>query len=310
MQLSKPELDLFYRLYYSLLAYVNQKFGLIPGLYTSDEVAELTVAELDTLRQNLYRYNYLFELFAEENPLKLSAAHANIVDGWKNFIRGKFYIYSYRDPYAIFIADRPPYKAYGVCALERPFSALVGSALPVMTETVLLPFNHKIIYDGTLQPYPFYFGRSIRGSLSETYGKAIAQFGIIEDLESQDTNAPSEPEPTPEPTETDSLADLSDTELLQFYISSEAHRERYWQEINELIEGDAKLKYLYFQEMGQRYAQEYRDRWREIGMKKAWIALFEEMPIASAATKAELEGILKKLLPAHQRKLVYIYRLK
>ncbi|MCT7958570.1 hypothetical protein [Laspinema palackyanum] len=305
MQLADSDIDLFYHLYYSILIYVNQKFGLFAGFGGSEEMSELTPLQVNELRQQLYTHPYLFDLFAEENPLKFTPDLLTIVASWNNFISGRFYIYSYQKKYAVLIDDRPPSKAYGVLALDCPFPELVGSVLPVMVETVLLPFKNKIIYDGTLQAYPFYLGLSIKGSLSETYHHAVEKFGIIASLTEFEAG-----EQSPEPQPDDDLGPLSDGERLKIYLQSEDHRQKYELQIQELVEKTVELKVIYYQEMGRLYAEIYQDRWREIGMKKGWIALFEEMPIASGGTKAELEGILKKILPADRRKFVYIFRLK
>ncbi|WP_254564260.1 hypothetical protein [Oscillatoria sp. HE19RPO] len=305
MQLADSEIDLFYHLYYSLLTYVNQKIGLFAGVGASEGMSELTPLQVNELRQQLYAYPYLFDLFAEENPLKFSPDLLDIVSSWHNFISGRFYIYSYQKNYAVLIADRPPSKAYGVLALDCPFPELVGSVLPVMVETVLLPFKNKIIYDGTLQAYPFYLGLSIKGSLTETYHHAVEKFGIIASLTELEAESQA-----PEPQSEDELGPLSDGDRLKFYLQSEKNRKKYEAQIQELVEKAGDLKVIYYQEMGRLYAEIYRERWREIGMKKGWIALFEEMPIASGATKAEVEGILKKIIPADRRKFVYIFRLK
>ncbi|MBO0348686.1 hypothetical protein J0895_06140 [Phormidium pseudopriestleyi FRX01] len=305
MQLADSEIDLFYHLYYSLLIYVNQKIGLFAGICGSEEMTELTHLQVNELRQRLYAYPYIFELFAEENPLKFSPDLLQIVFSWQNFISGRFYIYSYQENYAVLIADRPPSKAYGVLALDCPFPELVGSVLPVMVETVLLPFKNKIIYDGTLQAYPFYLGLSIKGSLTETYHHAVEKFGIIDSL----TKLEAKPE-APSPQSEDELGPLSDGERLKFYLQSEENRKKYEVQIQELVKKTIDLKVIYYQEMGRLYAEVYLERWREIGIKKGWIALFEEMPIASGGTKAEVEGILKKIIPADRRKFVYIFRLK
>ena len=305
MQLADSDIDLFYHLYYSLLIYVNQKFGIFAGVCASDEMSELTPLQVNELREQLYSHPYLFDLFAEENPCKISPDLLQIVSSWNYFISGKFYIYSYQEKYAVLIDDRPPSKAYGVLALDCPFPELVGSILPVMVETVLLPFKNKIIYDGTLQSSPFYLGVSIKGSLSETYHHAVEKFGIIASL-AQFQAVEQSPDPQPE----DDLGPLSDGDRLKVYLQSEENRKKYETQIQELVKKTVDLKVIYYQEMGRLYAEVYLERWREIGIKKGWIALFEEMPIASGGTKAEVEGILKKMLPADRRKFVYIFRLK
>ncbi|AFY82551.1 hypothetical protein [Oscillatoria acuminata] len=305
MQLADSDIDLFYHLYYSLLIYVNQKCGIFSGICGSDEMSELTPLQVNELRQQLYSHPYLFDLFAEENPLKISTDLLQIVANWNYFISGRFYIYSYQKNYAVLIDDRPPSKAYGVLALDCPFPELVGSVLPVMVETVLLPFKNQIIYDGTLQPYPFYLGLSIKGSLNETYHHAVEKFGIIAsltELGAAERSPESQPDDDPGP--------LSDGDRLKFYLKSEENRKKYEVQIQELVKQTVSLKVIYYQEMGRLYAEIYQERWREIGIKKGWIALFEEMPIASGGTKAEVEGILKKIIPADRRKFVYIFRLK
>jgi hypothetical protein len=57
-------------------------------------------------------------------------------------------------------------------------SGLVGPYLPVMTETILLPFRDKIIYDGLLSSFRISFGGGIRRSLNESYETAKERLGI------------------------------------------------------------------------------------------------------------------------------------
>jgi hypothetical protein len=84
-----------------------------------------------------------------------------MISSWKNFVKGEFYVFRYLKNYTIFLdVDEPP-KAYGVLALNSPFEKLIGPHLPIMIETVLLPFNDKIIYDSIFLPYHIIFGGGI-----------------------------------------------------------------------------------------------------------------------------------------------------
>jgi hypothetical protein len=78
-------------------------------------------------------------------------------------------------------ADRPPI-AYGVLALSEPFEELVGPDLPVLTQTVLLPFKDRIVYDAILTGYRISFGPGIRRSLNEEFKEAKATHGIVTTL--------------------------------------------------------------------------------------------------------------------------------
>lgn len=55
--------------------------------------------------------------------------------------------------------------------------------LPVMLETVLLPFEDKIIYDSFMASHDISFSDGIRDMFEDEYAKAKAKFGIITSLE-------------------------------------------------------------------------------------------------------------------------------
>ncbi|MGK7877940.1 MAG: hypothetical protein AB4426_32920 [Xenococcaceae cyanobacterium] len=294
MQLAEKETDLFFSLYHPLLTYVNKQFAIIEGIDKPEDLKEFPVEGLNAIREKLYDSPEIIDSFVRENPYQLSPDNIKIVESWKNFKKESFYIFRYLKKYTIFLNQHEPTKAYGVLALNDSFEEMFwGRPLPIMVEAVLLPFKDKIIYDGILSLYSLYFGGGIRQSLNDAYNEAKARFGIITSL-----------------TFPEEELEQSDEELLKFYLKNANNRKKYWDEIQELIEKDSNLKILYHQELGKVHGRKYAKRLREIGLAKAWIALYEEMPIASEATKAELEGILKKLLPPEKRKLVYIFQLK
>jgi len=85
--------------------------------------------------------------------------------------------------------DKQPI-AYGVLALSQPFEELIGPYLPVLTETVLLPFQGMIVYDGLLRSYRVSFGSGIRRSLNESFKEANARHGIVTTLPMSDEPLP------------------------------------------------------------------------------------------------------------------------
>jgi hypothetical protein len=46
------------------------------------------------------------------------------------------------------------------------------------------------------------------------------------------------------------------------------------------------------------------------GLNNVWFALFEAMPIASGKTQADVERVVKQILPNPQHKFVYYFHLK
>ena len=95
---------------------------------------------------------------------------------------GTFYVFRYLKKYTVFLSSEDQPTAYGVLALTDPFEDLVGPYLPVMTETTLLPFKDKIVYDSILNSYRISFGGGIRRSLKESYENAKQRRGIVTSL--------------------------------------------------------------------------------------------------------------------------------
>jgi len=292
MRLSKEEVELFYKLYHPLIVYVNRKFNVIKGINSPEDFKKFPIEEINKIRDRLYKHPELIDSFIAENPLNFSHKELKIISSWKNFVKGRFFIFRYLKKYTIFLdADEPP-KAYGVLALNSTFEEIVGPYLPVMVDAVLLPFNEKIIYDSIFSAYSITFGGGIKRWLNDAYQEAKSRFGII-------TSLPFEAK----------RKEQSDADKLKFYLRSERNRERYREEIHRLI-ANPELLILYHQEMGKIHARTYGKRLREIGLTNAWFAILEGVIIASGSTKNEVEQILQSILPAEKRKFVYIFQLK
>src|SRR6202023_1233979 len=95
---------------------------------------------------------------------------------------GRFYIFRELAKYTVFLSTDKQPIAYGVLALSQPFEELVGPYLPVLTQTVLLPFKDQIVYDGLLVSYRISFGPGIRRSLNESFKEAKERHGIVTSL--------------------------------------------------------------------------------------------------------------------------------
>lgn len=293
MKLSKEDVELFYKLYHPLLVYAKKKFNIVRSTTSPEDLKKFPLEEINKLRDRLYEHPELIDLFVGENPLDFSTNELKIINSWENFVKGKFIIFHYLKNYTIFLDEGTPSKAYGVLALNTPFKDMFGPTLPIMVEAVLLPFNDKIIYDSIFLRYSIIFGGGVRRSFNDAYQEAKSRFGII-------TSLPFTPE----------KAEQSDADKLRFYLRNERNRERYWEEIDELINKDARLLALYHQEMGKIHARTYRRRLRQTGLINGWFAILEGITIASGATRNEVDQVLQHILPTEKRKFVYIFQLK
>jgi len=291
MKLPEEDTELFYKLHPALLFYTNQRKGVLRDVTTIEEFMELPIEEKNKVREALYKHSKLIDSFVRRNPFNFSQDELEIVKSWKNFIKDEFYLFRYLKRYAIFLDDSSPPKAYGVLALKSDFQELVGPWLPFFLKAVLLPFKGQIIYDSILIPYPVRFGPGIRRDLNEAYQEAKARFGIITSLPWEEREE-------------------SDVERLKSYLSSEAMREKYWEEIEKLINKDSSLLTVYHQEMGKGHARTFGRRLSEIGLRNAWFAILEGEIVAGGSTREEVGRILDEIIPAEKRNFAYIFHLK
>lgn len=189
MQIPPDEGKLFYKLHAALCSHANRALRIIaPEFSTLEQFLALSEEERWKVKQAVYAQPELIDRFVSENPADLSTDELAIVAGWKHAVAGRFYVFRYLQPHAVFLRHGTPPKAYGVLALATPFEEIVGSRLPVLIETVLLSINRRIIYDGQMRSYPVSFGPGIRSSLNESYRQAKQTAGII-------TALPEEPSP-------------------------------------------------------------------------------------------------------------------
>jgi hypothetical protein len=293
MKLEKEDVDLFYKLHSHLLAFANQRLKILKEIDSADAMISVAPEEKIKLRDALYKNRELIDEFVKSNPDKFNKEELSIISSWEDLLEGKFYIFRYLKKYTVLLSSGSPNKAYGVLALRTDFDEMIGPYLPVLIETVLLPFKGQIIYDGLLSGYPITFGGGARRSFAEAYEEAKASYGIITSLPFRESSA-----------------EQSDEDKLKFYLKNESNRELYQQEIWALTRKNKNLLILYHQERGKFHARSYGKRLRELGFSNVWFAILSGMIIASEKTKDGLEVQLDNIVPEDQRELVYIFHLK
>jgi hypothetical protein len=184
MNLTFDEGKLFYDFYAALLSFVNRRLKVSSEKFSNSEEYTSTPPEARVgIRDALFAHRELIDEFVKENPAKLSIDELEIVGSWKHAVVGKFYIFRYLAKYTIFLSSGDsPNKAYGVLGLADPLEEVIGPYLPRLIETVLLPFNGKIIYDGMVSGFNITFGGGVKRMLNEEYKQAKEAFGIITSL--------------------------------------------------------------------------------------------------------------------------------
>jgi hypothetical protein len=203
MLLEPQDVELFFRLHRTLMFFVNQRLKVIPEkLASPEEFAALSPQVRLKVRDVVTANLGLIQSFVDENPAHLSDDELNIVRSWRHLVAGKFYVFRELKKYTVFLTTTDPAIAYGVLALSQPFEDLIGPYLPVLTQTVLMPFKGVIVYDGLMSSYNISFGPGIRRGLNESFKEAKARHGIVTSLPMSATPLPPKvpmPKPVPKP---------------------------------------------------------------------------------------------------------------
>jgi hypothetical protein len=183
MLLTPQDVELFFKLHPALMHFVNQRLQAVSDRPANpDEFSSLSPETRLKVRDAFLKHPDLLQAFVEENPANLATDELDIVRSWQCLVHGKFYVFRELKKYMVFLSANEPTIAYGVLALSQPFDELVGPYLPVLTETVLLPFKGMIVYDGLMTSYRISFGPGIRRSLNESFKEAKARHGIVTSL--------------------------------------------------------------------------------------------------------------------------------
>ncbi len=187
MNLPPGDIDLFYKLHGSLLAFANQQLKILPANTAPDQVRKQPIRQVAGLRNACYDNSAILDQYLAANPDRLSLDELAIVAGWRHRVTGEFYIVRYLKVYTVFMILEEPAHLYGVSGLIDPLEVVLdGAPLPTMVKATLLPFRDRIIYDGILNPYSIFFGPTIRSSVNETYSRLKEREGIIEALTGPD----------------------------------------------------------------------------------------------------------------------------
>ena len=292
MRLPASEVARFYTLYPAVLLYANQQLGLARQVTTPPQLLAMPEEEQYALRAAFYGHREIIEAFVHANPERFSDEDLALVASWKHCVQGQFYVFRHLKPYTVFLEASDTPKVYGVLALHDDFPDLFPH-VPLLIDTVLLPFKNQITYDGQCRYYNILFGGGITRRLNESYQLAKAHSGII-------TTVPF----------VASEAAPSDEERLRFYVRTARTREQYWDEIVALRQHSRALETLYQQEMGKVHARTSSQRLRDIGLSGVWFAILEGITIASGRTRQEVEEAVQRIVPQPQRPFVYTFEVK
>lgn len=289
MKLPEKDIELFYKLQWALMFYVNQKTFIVKGLKKPD-FKDQKLEDVAKLHKQIYSGTRWINEFVDENPFGFDREELEIIRSWKNFVKEDFFIIvDHTKDGTIFLkSDREP-KAYAVWSLYDDLADKIPY-IPFALGTVLLPFKGKIAYSGILNMINMTFGDNIASGFREDYQKAKRTFGTITSLEG----------PIQRKKE-------SEEELLRFYASTQSRRFEYENEISAMLKKNPSLGVVYQQQVSKSHARRAKKRLAEMGIT-GWFAILEDTIIASDMTKNDVLKRVNHMLPPEKLGEVHVFK--
>ena len=183
-QLSRSECREFYEIWYGLLGFINRKKkvirAVIQPVYPNPVGDEL----MHRVREVLWDNPALIDDYLAEEMH--TDATFEILKSWRDHhIKSMFIIVEYTPEYALVIGSNGSTddsdRLFGVKGISRSLSDAMQVPLPIQMETVLLPFNGSIIYDGYISRMPISFGAGAVAMFDEMHQKAL-EHGVFTSL--------------------------------------------------------------------------------------------------------------------------------
>lgn len=168
MTLSREDGELFYKLWFPLLDFVNQKYHVSSHLDCIATAKVLDPLKVKRVANQLWEEVEIIDLYLEKNP-EISENDRAIIQGWKRRIQGKFIMERHLKKGTIFISmeEEEVYQVKGIISSwEEMF---YKAPMPLMIDATFIPFRDVIISDGLVMPYNIIIGGGIKQGLKNIY---------------------------------------------------------------------------------------------------------------------------------------------
>ena len=158
--LKLEDAKLFYKLYFALLEYTNNKYHLsnIKKIYKQNNLDPM---DLYPINDYLWQYIDIIDNFIKDNSYKFNKEELTIIEGFKNSITDNFIIAGYDEEYTKLLnGEGKLYMIKGInCNIEE---IIPSSELPIIINTTLLMFKDTIIFNSFFGTNNLKFGNDIK----------------------------------------------------------------------------------------------------------------------------------------------------
>ena len=168
MRLEQSDAELFYRLWFPLLDFVNSKYHVCPETETIDQRQGVDARNAKAIADYLWSHTGVIEEYLV--VAELPNEYAQIVAGWKQRKPGRYILERHLKKGSVFISVEDG-AVYMVKGLFSTWAEMLGES-PVLLDAVLIPFRGSIISDGLVVPYRICFGKGATEDFKAVYMNA------------------------------------------------------------------------------------------------------------------------------------------
>lgn len=164
MILSDEDGALFFKLWLPLVEYVNKRFYISKRL----TIADMDASDMLKVSEKICNDPDVIDLYLDAHP-EIPEEHREIIDSWKRGVYELFVIERHLKNGSIFISADTD-EVYQVSGILSEWKEIYpDDDLPLVVETMLLPFKGVIISSGVSRPYVDELGDEERSALMDIY---------------------------------------------------------------------------------------------------------------------------------------------
>jgi len=174
--LSKKDADLFYKIYFGLLEFTNNKYKIKNNLkiYKQKGIDPYEIREI--VEKFWKNKDEIIEDFCKSNPYKFNKEKLQITSDFKNGIREIFIIAKFEEEYTALMSKDRIYMIKGIN--DNIDNVISYEELPTPVLTTIIPFKNVLIYDSLLATMNTQFGIEFDKAIEDHYDKLLKYYHL------------------------------------------------------------------------------------------------------------------------------------
>ncbi len=174
--LSKKDAKLFYKIYFALLEFTNDKYKIRNNLRIYNQLCINPKSLEDVISVFWDNKNEIISEFCEFNPYKFNKEELDITRDFKKGFRSLIVIVKFESDYTAVMNKDKIYMIKGVN--DNIDNIISYQDLPACVITSIIPFKNVLIYDGISIGDNIKMGNDFNKILEEDYSKSIKYYHL------------------------------------------------------------------------------------------------------------------------------------